>query len=290
MRGSGASGAAGTKAFRSELVLRLTLIYLLLKPIGEWWIQVPVLALAAFGLLFPGMLRRSWVWWALTLASTLRVVHGFAWMDNHAYLLTYWLFAIALYLTAGEKDRELATHARFLVGASFAFAVVWKTVLTSDFLSGDFFHMTLLLDERFRDLGLIADLVSPAQWKANMAAFGELRGGERETVELASSPRLSGFVRIATWWTILLEAGVALAFLLPSRWAITRAKDALLLLFAWSTYPFATVAGFGWLLMILGIAQCPRRNRILLGLYLVSFVAILIMRDAPWTSAIFAFR
>ena len=288
----GADPATGARELRylPDLAARLTLVYLLLKPIGEWWIQVPVVALAAFGVLFPRALRHPALWWGLTGLSVLRVLHGWTWMDNHAYLLTYWLLALALFRTFEEPDEELATNARYLIAAAFGFAVLWKAGLTTDFVSGDFFHATFLIDARFRDLVLLADLASPAQWQANMDAIAALLRGEVAVVELASTPRLPRFVQITTWWTVLLESAVAVTFAMPVRWGISRAKDPLLLLFAWSTYPFATVAGFGWLLMILGLAQAPRSDRTLHVLYLVSFVAILVMRDAPWTSAIFAFR
>jgi len=36
---------------------------------------------------------------------------------------------------------------------------------------------------------------------------------------------------------------------------------ALLLIFAWTTYAFATVSGFAWALMVLGLAQCDLTRR-----------------------------
>jgi hypothetical protein len=273
-----------------DLVGRLTLVYLLLKPIGQWWVEVPVAILAVLGLLLPRLARRPALWWGLTLLSTLRVLHGWTWMDNHAYLLTYWLFAVALSLTTEATDGELATNARYLIGSAFAFAVLWKTVLTTDFLSGDFFHLTLLVDERFRDLGLLVGYLSADQWQANADGVVSLLAGRVDGIELVSGPGLDLVVLASTWWTVILEALVAFTFLGPRSWRSTRARDGLLLLFAWSTYPFATVAGFGWLLMVMGLAQCPRQRRVLRTLYVVTFVGILIMRGAPWASALLALR
>jgi len=52
------------------------------------------------------------------------------------------------------------------------------------------------------------------------------------------------------------------------------------------TYPFATIAGFGWLLTIFGVAQLePERRRTRL-LYLATFGLILIDQLVPWTRAL----
>lgn len=91
---------------------------------------------------------------------------------------------------------------------------------------------------------------------------------------------------VATWWTALVETAVAVFFLLPRRLAAARWRDPLLLFFCWMTYPFATIAGFGWLLTILGIAQLePERRRVRL-LYLATFGLILIDQLVPWTRAL----
>ena len=50
-----------------DLVLRLTLLDLLLRPVGDWILRFPILGLAAAGLLFPALLRRVELWAALAL-------------------------------------------------------------------------------------------------------------------------------------------------------------------------------------------------------------------------------
>ena len=47
-----------------ELALRLTLLDLLLRPVGGWAIRPLALGLAAAGLLFPGRLRGPGLWLA----------------------------------------------------------------------------------------------------------------------------------------------------------------------------------------------------------------------------------
>ena len=57
---------------RVDLALRLTLLDLLLRPVGDWTIRPFVLALAGTGLLFPGVLRKPALWWLLALLTGAR--------------------------------------------------------------------------------------------------------------------------------------------------------------------------------------------------------------------------
>ena len=57
-----------------------------------------------------------------------------------------------------------------------------------------------------------------------------------------------------------------------------------LLLFCATTFAVAPVAGFGWLLMVMGVAQCERERKNMRSLYLATFSLILIYREIPWAS------
>ena len=60
----------------------------------------------------------------------------------------------------------------------------------------------------------------------------------------------------------------------------------LLVLFCTTAYALAPVAGFGWLLVSMGIAQCePERRRMRLA-YLVAFALILLATRWPWLEAL----
>ena len=56
-----------------DLVLRLTLLDLVLRPVGDWALRFPILGLAAAGLLLPAFLRRRELWAALALLTGIRV-------------------------------------------------------------------------------------------------------------------------------------------------------------------------------------------------------------------------
>ena len=50
-----------------DLVLRLTLIDLLFRPVGDWMVRPFVLILAALGLISPKVLRNPWTWLVLAV-------------------------------------------------------------------------------------------------------------------------------------------------------------------------------------------------------------------------------
>ncbi|MBW2715556.1 MAG: hypothetical protein JRD03_05745 [Deltaproteobacteria bacterium] len=59
-------------------------------------------------------------------------------------------------------------------------------------------------------------------------------------------------------------------------------RHTLLLVFCVTTYAVATVEGFGWLLISMGVAQCERRLVRTRALYIASFGLILVYREVPW--------
>ena len=117
-----------------DLALRLTLLDLLLNPIGDWTLRPFILASAAAGLLLPGALRKPGLWWLLTLLTGLRALLDWPLPDNHSYLLCYWCLAISLSLVVKDTDEFLAHNGRWLIGLVFAFATLWKLWLSPDFM------------------------------------------------------------------------------------------------------------------------------------------------------------
>jgi hypothetical protein len=256
----------------TDLALRLTLLTMLLRPVGSPAVRVGVLALAALGLALPACLRQPWLWAGLAGLTTVRVLADWSLADNHAYLLAYWCLAVALALVARAPGACLALNARLLVGWAFAFAVVWKVALSPDYLDGRFFRVTLLTDERFADFARLAAGLDLEHFE-RLRAF--VRGEAADAdAPLALPARLLAVARGATLWTIAIEAAVALAWLSPIGRGLSFARDAILIVFCVTTYAIATVAGFGWLLLSMGIAQCAASRRTRLA-YLAAFVVVL---------------
>ena len=267
-----------------DLVLRLTLIELLLRPIEGWYLRPFVLLAACLGLLFPAVLRNPGVWLALACLTGARVVRLWSMADNHHYLLAYWCLAVFLALALGRSRENLAISARWLVGLVFLLAALWKAVLAPEYLDGRFFRVTLLTDDRFAYTAQLFGGLSPDALAENREYLRVLPQG----AELLDPPRLReppAFRRLSllsTWGALLLEGALALAFLLPwGRWT-TSLRHGLLLAFCVITYAFAPVAGFGWLLAVMGLAQLDSERRVLRASYVAVWLLLLFYGDIPW--------
>jgi hypothetical protein len=267
-----------------DAALRLTAIALLLRPMGSWVVRPAILAAAVLVLIFPRLLRSPLVWGALALFTAIRIGEDWPLADNHIYLLGYWLLAAALALRASDPSETLAFTSRWLVGMAFAFAVLWKAVLSPDFLDGRFFRVTLLTDPRFGAVAQLFGGLTREELQANRDALALLPDG----AELLDPPvvqepaRLRALARVSTFGILALEAAVALFMLAPAARISVWGRHAGLLLFCGVTYAFAPVAGFGWLLLVMGLAQLEPR-RIWLGrAYVATFVAVLFYDELPW--------
>jgi len=274
-----------------DLAARLTLVYFMVRPLGPWWAHVPVLLMASCGLLVPWLVRRAGFWFLFALAVASWVIPAWSFIDNHAYLLVYWCLALGCSIAfSDERGETLATNARWMLGLVFALAVLWKVVLSPDFMNGHFFRATLLADQRFRELSLLAGGVTAETYRHNVALLRQLGEGKLglTAVQLTEPHQQVVFSYVATWWTALVETAVAILFLLRRRLRIAFLRDWMLLFFCWMTYPFASIAGFGWLLTIMGVAQLEPERRAVRLLYLATFGFILIDKLVPWTQGLVA--
>jgi hypothetical protein len=263
-----------------DFALRLTLLALLLRPVGDGPVRAGMLVLAVLALGVRGGLRRPAIWIAMAGLAALRVILDWELADNHAYLLAYWLAAIGLALGGRNPEGDLAASARCLVGLVFLLACVWKGLLSPDYLDGRVFSLFLILDPRFEPIARIAGGVDLEQLEA-LRAF--LRTHADLVTALPGGPeiprRLALVARSLTYWTLGIELATALAFLWPRpAAAMRRWRDALLLAFCATTYPAVGIESFGWLLLAMGAAQCePARTPTRLG-YLAVFALLVVTR------------
>jgi hypothetical protein len=267
-----------------DLALRLTLLDLLLRPIGDFALRPFILSLAAAGLLLPGWGRGRSLWLLLSALTALRVILDWPLADNHAYLLAYWCLAVFLSLSVADTERTLALNGRMLIGLTFAFAALWKVVLSPDYLDGTFFHVTLLDDPRFEGFARIAGAATPEQLKAWRDILGtHIDGPAIVAGEIPShTPRLVGLAQVVTLWTAAIELALAVVFLWPLGRGPSRLRDPVLLLFCASSYAVATVEGFAWLLLAMGVAQCHPAQSRMRWAYTATFALILFYREVPW--------
>jgi hypothetical protein len=271
-----------------ETILRLTAVALLLRPMGPWGVRPLILAAASWALLSPRALTSAVTWYALTALLTARIIADWPLPDNHIYLLTYWCLALALSLGAADPVRAIATSARTLVGIAFLIAVIWKAFLSTDYLDGRFFRVTWLTDARFTDAVQLFGQLSASQLTHNRELLAPLpEGAELLEPSLPSDPpAFRSLVFVSTWGVLALEALVALAFLRARRERAGSLHHVSLLSFCAITYAIAPVAGFGWLLLTMGLALCRPDQRVLRAIYVGSWFLVLFYSEIPWANLI----
>lgn len=263
-----------------EVLPVLTVLVLLLRAPDAWYLQVPMTMLGILGLTFRSWLKTSAFWYlAATLLGT---TIYFQWeaVDNHKYLMAYWCITLCCVfsLPSHLQRSGIACSARWTIGLCMAWAVLWK-VLSPDYLNGSFFHYTLLVDERFAMVarllaGVPASSLADNRHLHDLLLNGHLRGLEVASVGLADTWQVRKVALLLTWWTVLIEAGLAVLFLLPDRARLRTFRNAGLLAFGITTYAVAPVIGFGWMLMLLGMAQTGRRQQAWRLGYLAAFLLI----------------
>jgi hypothetical protein len=247
-----------------------------------------VLAAACLSLLLRPVRHAPATWLLLAALIAIRIVAVWPLSDNHIYLLAYWCLAIGLALTAAAPATTLASSSRWLLAAAFALAVAWKGLLSPDYVDGRFFRVVLLTDERFADASLLLGGLTRDQFEGNREFLEPLPEGAAllDPPSLVEPPRLRVLAAVMTWGGLVLEALVALLSALPATRRLEAARHAALLAFCGTTYALAPVAGFGWLLATMGLAQCRTPQRSIGAAYLTMFVLILLYAEIPWAAVL----
>ena len=261
------------------LLLRASLVALLVNSNDDPLQMIAMAAVCLVALPRPGLLHQPWLWAALFVAVGLRQLATWHTLDDHVVATTYWCGAVALGLGAQDRRATLATSARFLVGALFAFAAAWK-LLSGQFADGTFFRYALLFDDRFEVVGRVVGGTTESVRAASLGPVSALLGGSPSgEVVLREGSNAVGLALVMTWWGIVVEAAIAATFLLPLpvRWQWSR--HASLVAFAATTYLVVPVGGFGVLLLVLGSAQA-RSDRLRVA-YVVG-MAVLVVWAALW--------
>lgn len=282
---------AGTGASLAiDLGLRLTLLDLLLRPVGNWALRPVILGLAVIGLLRSGWLRHPLFWLALAGLTAIRCVLAWPLADNHAYLLSYWCLAVALALMTRDASRNLAVSGRVLIALVFVFACLWKFALSENYVGSSFFQVTFLTDPRFEGFARVAGGLDVATYDELRSHLEQHRDTpppwDEESVEIPA--RIVSLAVAATLWNLFINAALAVSFAWPgSGRRLTSLRHLLLLVYCAITYAVATVDGFGWLLLAMGASLCaPQMRRTRLA-YMTVFVMVLFYREIPWADELF---
>ncbi len=274
------------------IVLPLTAIILLMRPMGSWGVRPLILALAGLSIALPRVQRAPATWYALAALVGIRIIADWPLPDNHVYLLAYWCLAIALALGAADGAEVIRRSSLLLIGFAFLMAVIWKALLSPDYLDGRFFRVTLLTDARFESATLLLGGIT----KQQLAESREYLKPLPEGAELLDEPALAEptafrvLVTISTWGVLILEILVVLGCFIPLRGRALMLRYLPLLVFCVVTYAFAPVAGFGWLLLTMGLALCGSGHRWLRFSYLTAWILVLLYDEVPWAALLVKWR
>ena len=269
-----------------ELAAKLTLLALLLSPVGNWFIRPFTLGLSVMGLLVPGLWRSPSLWVALALLTGIRFYIDWPSADNHAYLLSYWCLAFAVSAWLGNRE-VLFSNARYLVALTFGFAALQKWI-SPDYLNGVFFLITFFLDDRFEEFVV---LFSSVTFEQIDIAREYLEGDYRSAPAPDSLPfvipgSMWWLAILSTAWNLFEQTLIAITFLVPKDSRLGRIRDPLLLLFCFTIYAVVPVVSFGWLILAMGIAQSDGKSATLRYWYTGVFFALIFFYEVPWAEVL----
>ncbi|MFC1706177.1 hypothetical protein ACFL59_05040 [Planctomycetota bacterium] len=274
-----------------DLVTRLTLLLLLLSTdvVGDaWQLKGALRVLALLGLLAPPLNRNRGLWLLVTVFLGARTYYDLWTQPDHAFLLTYW--ALALFLSLGLKDagKALATSAKLLLGFCFLFATLWKLLLSPEFMDGTSLCYALMTDVRLQDVGVLLGGMKDTFYEHNLQELARLGDPKVavEAVTLQGSKELLALAKTASMCVVAVEAALAVTLLWPGRWGPARLRDALLLLFGITLGLIPLGVGFGFVLMILGAAQCEPDRKRTRFLYVATCALIVVLTYAEVPSCL----
>lgn len=276
-----------------DIVLRVTALTTAFYAGGFWYLAIPAKMICAAMLVFPFILRSTLPWTALLIVMTFS--NGVNWfvIDNHKYLLTYWLLAVALALSAGMNTRAvLSFNGHWMIVLCFAFAFLWK-LTGGEYLNGKFFTFTFLTDPRFAVPVSALTGVDLAILEANRGLIGFARTFPTAdtVVSLKGIHEVYPFAIFASYWTLLIEFGVAVSWAMAAHWRrVQLFADILLLVFILTTYVLAPVVGFATLLCLFGLATTinDRSFSFRCLLYVIA-VGVIQLSGVPWGKYVAAY-
>jgi hypothetical protein len=243
-------------------------------PDGAHWIARATFAL---GLIVPIISRRFATFWVVAFVLFLTAPVERAWLslDNHEILQVYWLGAFVVCRFATCPHDVLRTSARWMLALVFVFATAWK-IASPDFHDGSAIEFFFGAEPRMADVAVAFDLQDEGAVERNWEQLATWRDGERGPREFdleVGEPIRRAATPLALL-ALVLEAAVAVAYLLPLRHSWRATRDLTLVGFILLTYPLAPVLPFAWLLLSMGAmaSDLPERRRN--GLYIATFLVV----------------
>ncbi|MDJ0616640.1 MAG: hypothetical protein QNJ63_07805 [Calothrix sp. MO_192.B10] len=268
---------------RYLLIVRLTLLLVLLHGIDE--IQLPRLPeriLSGLMLLFPRLLTQKLMWIVLCAVLVVNNIRFWFLYVNHEYLITYWCLVCLLAIYSPQPEKVMSWNAKLLLSLCFFFSTVWKFI-SGEYLDGSFLHATFLLDNRLEMGSFLLGGLDLEVLQSNREAFAAMQanGFTNEQVKLITSPLMSSLSIVFSYWTLLIEGVITVAFLSPIPTWLDQNRNWLLILFIVTTYPLIPVYSFAAMLCILGLAQCSMNQQEQFATYLMVCLLIPLWMTLP---------
>lgn len=257
----------------------MTMSMALLAPTSSFGPATTAIALA--GILL-GVYNQRWYWPTYFVFALSKFVSSAIFSyDNHEWLLLYWLLALSIFVVARASITQLKLTARLLIGFTFVFATAWK-IFSVDFRTGAFFEFASNTEDRLTGILRILGLSESGTRNSNLdAIFGWQYALQPTEFTLTTNESLTWFWMMLTIATIIIEASIAIVYLVPLAQRYTWWRDAVLTGFAIGTYVLVPVVGFGNLLCILGFTASDLEMKKRTWLYggLTVFIAAMTLRD-----------
>jgi len=243
------------------MLLRMSLLLALLAAAPRGHVAAAFHCLVLLALFFPKFGKHQDFWLALTSLQGFAIFYSWGSSDNHKYLIAYWFFTLYLALLATKQNKDLfkdfcAQSARYLIAGSMLFAVLAKAI-HPEYMNGDFFRFTLLMDGRFKVFTILLTEVDKSVLEANAAAMKLMRDSQQSEMLLQGLAEVNALALFLTWWTILIEAIIGVLFLWNKKPLFSHLC---LMVFMITTYSVATVTGFSLVLCCLGYAHAQRQD------------------------------
>lgn len=258
----------------------LTLLHLLVHAPQAWYLNLILLPLFAAGLIFRRWLLTPAFWYVTATLLGTTIYLNWESSDNHKYMFVYWCLVLcsALSMPRPEQSDTLRRSSQLLIALCMLLATAWKA-LTPQYMDDRFFTYELLADERFAHFtawttGVPLETLALNRELRDLQMSYPPAGAALPIVQLSGGEQVAALACFLTWWTVLIEGLLGGLFLLPSNRWTNFGRNLLLILFAVTTYSVAPVRGFGWMLMLLGLAQCTREERTFRWGYLAAMLLI----------------
>ena len=274
-----------------QTVSVLTLVLTVVFGFDHWLFQTVARICLLMFIVHPRSIRRAEFWLALALAGTISTILDWERVDNHKYLLDYWLWVLSIVHLFDQPERQqriIRFNARFFLCLIFLAASAQK-LSSRSYRSGEMFEHYLYVDQRFGGFGKLIGIdpsVSDAVKKQLMflrSPFAEVEGNE---IHIAGSDRARAAALVMTWWDLSLQLAIGALLLFRQR-RTDEIAHVLLLFFIFTTYLPAPVFGFGWILAIMGFTLAQDKFPRIAAIYMACFLAILLYQ-VPWREWVLA--